>query len=50
MKLLVLTCRGEQVNDSHLREMQDKITTIRNIENLHKWAFSLKVVLLKYAV
>jgi hypothetical protein len=42
--------KGERVNGGHLREMQDKIKTIRKVENLHKLAFSLKGVLLKYAV
>jgi hypothetical protein len=43
-------CRGERVNGSHLRDKQDKIKTICKVENLHKWAFGLKGVLLKYTV
>jgi hypothetical protein len=41
--------RGERVNGGHVREIQDKIKTTRKVENLHKRAFSLKGVLLKYA-
>jgi hypothetical protein len=42
--------RGNRVHGGHLREMQDKIETVCEVENFHKRAFSLKGVLLKYAV
>jgi hypothetical protein len=42
--------RGQRVNGGHLREMQDKLETTSEVENLHKWALSLKGALLKYAV
>jgi hypothetical protein len=50
IKVNLYLYRGERVNGGHLREMQDKIETIRKVENLHKRAFSRKGVLLKYAV
>jgi hypothetical protein len=43
------TGRGERVNGGHVRDMQNKIKNVRKVENLHKRAFSLKGVLLKYA-
>jgi hypothetical protein len=42
--------RGERVNGGHLREMQAKTKTTRKVETLHERAFSLKGILLKYAV
>jgi hypothetical protein len=32
------------------KRKQDKIKNVCKVENLHKWAFVLKGVLLKYAV
>jgi hypothetical protein len=45
----VSTRRGERVNASHLRKMQDKTKSISKAENLHKRTSSLKGVLLEYA-
>jgi hypothetical protein len=42
-------CRGERANGGHLREMQDKTKNIQ-VETLYKLAFSLKGLVLKYAV
>jgi hypothetical protein len=50
VRISAILCRGEGVNGGHVREMQDKIKTIRKVENLHKREFSLKGVPLKYAV
>jgi hypothetical protein len=42
--------RGERVNGSHLREMQEKTKSIRKVRNVHKRAFCLQGILLKCAV
>jgi hypothetical protein len=45
-----LPYRGERANGDHLREMQDKTKNIHEVETLYKLAFSLKGLVLKYAV
>jgi hypothetical protein len=41
---------GERANGGHLREMQDKTKSVHRVETLYKLAFSLKGLVLKYAV
>jgi hypothetical protein len=41
---------GERANGGHLREMQDKTKNIHEVQTLYKLAFSLKGLVLKYAV